>query len=43
MYAALDPNDTDYYYFVYSTELQEHLFSSTLKEHEDKLKELGLW
>lgn len=43
MYAALDPNDTDYYYFVYSTEIQEHLFSSTLKEHEDKLKELGLW
>ena len=43
MYAALDPNDTDYYYFVFSTEDQKHLFSSTLKEHEDKLKALGLW
>lgn len=43
MYAALDPNDTDYYYFVFSTEEQKHLFSSTLKEHEDKLKALGLW
>ena len=43
MYAALDPNSTDYYYFVYSTEDGKHLFSTTLKEHEDKLKELGLW
>lgn len=43
MYAALDPNSTNYYYFVYSTEDGKHLFSTTLKEHEDKLKELGLW
>lgn len=42
MYAALDPNPTDYYYFVYSAVDREHLFSSTLAEHEAKLRELGL-
>lgn len=42
MYAALDPNRTDYYYFVYSSVEREHLFSSTLAEHEQKLRELGL-
>ena len=43
IYAALEPDRTDYYYFVYSTEDRKHLFSSTLREHEDKLKALGLW
>lgn len=43
MYSALEPDDTGYYYFVYSSEAGKHLFSKTLKEHEDKLKELGLW
>ena len=43
IYAALEPERTDYYYFVYSTEDGEHLFASTLKEHEDNLKKLGLW
>ena len=42
MYAALDPNRTDYYYFVYSAVEREHLFSSTLAEHEQKLQELGM-
>lgn len=42
MYAALDPNRTDYYYFVYSAVDREHLFSSTLAEHEQKLQELGM-
>lgn len=42
MYAALDPNRTDYYYFVYSAVEREHLFSSTLAEHEQKLRELGM-
>lgn len=42
MYAALDPNRSDYYYFVYSAEEKKHLFSSTLWEHEQKLRELGL-
>lgn len=43
LYAAIDPDHTDYYYFVYSAAEQKHLFSRTLKEHEQKLKELGLW
>ena len=43
LYAVLEPNDTDYYYFVYSAAERKHLFSRTLKEHEDKLKALGLW
>lgn len=42
LYAALDPNDTDYKYFVYDIEAQEHLFSTTLEEHEQKCRELGL-
>ena len=43
IYAALDPNRTDYYYFVYSAEDGEHWFASTLEEHEDNLRKLGLW
>ena len=42
MYSALEPDDTDYYYFVYSSREGRHLFSSTLREHEQKLRELGL-
>lgn len=41
LYAALDPDDTDYYYFIYSPNDGKHLFSVTLKEHEQKAKELG--
>lgn len=33
MYAALEPNDTDYHYFVYDTETYEHRFASTYDEH----------
>ena len=43
LYAALDPNDTDYMYFVYDSDAREHLFSRTLAEHEQKCRELGLW
>lgn len=43
LYAALDPNETDYMYFVYDSEAREHLFSKTLEEHEQKCRELGLW
>ena len=43
IYAALEPERTDYYYFVYSADDGEHLFASTLKGHEDNLKKLGLW
>lgn len=40
LYAALDPDDTSYYYFIYSPKEGKHLFSSTLKEHEQKAKDL---
>ena len=43
LYAALDPNDTDYKYFVYDAKAQKHLFSRTIEEHEQKCRELGLW
>ncbi len=41
LYAALDPDDTTYYYFIYSPNAGEHLFSTTLKEHEEKAEKLG--
>ena len=40
LYAALEPDETTYYYFIYSSKEGKHLFSSTLKEHEQKAKEL---
>ena len=43
LYAALDPNDTDFKYFVYDAKAEEHLFSKTIEEHEQKCQELGLW
>lgn len=43
LYAALDPNETNYKYFVYDSDAKEHLFSTTLEEHERKCRELGLW
>ncbi len=33
LYAALEPNDTDYYYFVFDQELGEHRFAKTYAEH----------
>lgn len=33
--AALDPENTSYYYYVYDPEAGEHVFSKTLKEHEN--------
>ena len=41
LYAALDPNDTKYYFFIYDRENYFHHFSKTLKEHEKKAQELG--
>jgi len=41
LYSVLDPNDTDYYYFVYSTAEGKHLFSKTYAEHVDKVNALG--
>lgn len=34
--AALDPEDTSYYYYILDPEAGEHSFSKTLKEHEEK-------
>lgn len=41
LYAALDPNDTNYHYFLYDVTVSQHLFSATLSEHEQKVRELG--
>lgn len=41
LYAALEPNDTGYYYFVYDTEKHAHRFAKTEAEHINNLKELG--
>ena len=41
LYAALDPNDTSYHYFIYDAENSQHLFSSTYDEHLAKARELG--
>ena len=40
--AALDPDDTDYYYFVYDESAGVHRFSKTLSEHEEWARKLGL-
>ena len=39
--AALDPEDTDYYYFIFDKQAGYHLFSGTLAEHEEKARQLG--
>lgn len=39
--AALSPEDTAYYYFLYNKSAGEHVFSKTLAEHEQYAKELG--
>lgn len=41
LYAALEPNDTGYYYFVFDTEKNAHRFAKTEAEHIKNLKELG--
>lgn len=38
--AALDPEDTAYYYYVLDPENGVHQFSKTLEEHEKKIKQL---
>ena len=40
LYAALEPNETNYYYFVYDTKKYEHIFSSTYNEHMRHVAEL---
>ena len=41
LYAALDPNDTNYHYFIYDVTVSQHLFSATYSEHQKKAAELG--
>ena len=41
LYAALDPNDTNYCYFIYDSANNKHLFSVTYDEHLQKAEELG--
>ena len=40
--AALDPEDTGYYYFIYDKSAGVHRFSKTLDEHTRWARELGL-
>jgi UPF0755 protein len=40
--AALDPEDTSYYYFIYDKEAGVHRFSKSLAEHEAWARKLGL-
>lgn len=39
--AALEPMDTDYFYFVFDKSANQHVFSRTLYEHEQKVAALG--
>ncbi len=39
--AALDPSDTNYYYFILDRSANAHVFSKTLDEHEKRRRELG--
>jgi UPF0755 protein len=38
--AALDPNDTSYYYYALNPATNEHKFSQTLQEHQNFLNSL---
>lgn len=40
--AALDPEETGYYYFIYDKEAGVHRFSKTLAEHNEWARKLGL-
>ncbi len=39
--AALEPEDTGYYYYVLNKEVNYHVFSKTYEEHQEKMRELG--
>ena len=41
LYAALDPNDNNYHFFIYDKENNEHQFSETYEEHLRRAEELG--
>lgn len=40
--AALEPEDTQYFFFVLDKSANAHVFSKTYEEHQRKLRELGL-
>lgn len=42
IYAALDPDDTDYYYFIYNKDEGAHHFSETYEDHIRYAEELGI-
>ncbi len=39
--AALEPEDTGYYYYVLNKQTNSHVFSKTYEEHQRKMRELG--
>lgn len=41
LYAALDPNETNYHFFLYDITVSKHLFSETYEEHLQKIEELN--
>lgn len=41
--AALEPEDTGYYYFVLNKETNRHVFAKTYSEHQKNLRELGYY
>ena len=41
LYAALDPNDNNYLYFVYSKSQKKHLFAKTYSDHQKNVKKAG--
>ena len=41
LYAALDPNENNFHYFIYDKENNEHQFSETYEEHLRRAEELG--
>ena len=41
LYAVLDPNETDFHYYVLNPKSGVHIFSRTYNEHQQRLKELG--
>lgn len=40
LYATLEPNETDYHYFVYDSKAGSHRFAVTYKEHIDNIADL---
>lgn len=42
IYAALDPDDSGYYYFVFDKENNCHQFSTTYEEHQQWIDKLGV-